>query len=203
VTRRIPQKRIDRFQAVKYHRVGASLLDSAEVLEAVAAEDDRFGNAIGIIAIHAAIAYADTLSIAYREVKSAAGDHRAAADVLRDALGPSADPAMINRFGALLARKDQVSYTGTFFGMDDAMRLLAESRTFCEWAEDLYARRPAVPGTKSQKSAEQDGTWRHTTVTLKPQNPEYAPIVITVEDEGELQVVAEFVRVVNGEVTGD
>jgi hypothetical protein len=143
MTRRTPRKRVDRFQAEKYRRVGASLLESATALETVAAEDDRFGNAIAILAIHAAIAYADALSIAYGEVKSGAGDHRAAADVLRDALGPSADSRMVGRFGAILASKDRVSYTGTHYTVDDATRLLAEARAFCGWAEELYARRPS------------------------------------------------------------
>lgn len=143
MTRRIPQKRVERFQAEKYRRVGASLLESAAALETVAEDDDRFGNAIAIVAIHAAIAYADALAIAYREVKSGAGDHRAAADLLRDALGPSADARMVTRFGAIVANKDRVAYTGTFFRMNEALRLLSEARVVCEWAEDLYARRPA------------------------------------------------------------
>jgi len=109
----------------------------------VSENDDRFGNAIAIVAIHAAIAYADMLSIAFREIKSGAGDHRAAADLLQSSLGPSADTRMVSRFGAIVATKDRVSYTGTFFKMDEALRLLADARSFCEWAEDLYARRPA------------------------------------------------------------
>ncbi|CAN5786330.1 hypothetical protein BH18ACI4_BH18ACI4_15550 [soil metagenome] len=42
----------------------------------------------------------------------------------------------------------------------------------------------------------QDGdSWRHAKITLKPVNPEFEPIVLTGADEGQLQVVAEFVEV--------
>ena len=40
--------------------------------------------------------------------------------------------------------------------------------------------------------------WRHARITLKPVNPDFAPIVLTGADEGQLQVVAEFVEVLGG-----
>jgi len=42
----------------------------------------------------------------------------------------------------------------------------------------------------------QDGdSWRHATITLKPTNPEFEPIVLADADEGEVAVVAELVEV--------
>ena len=42
----------------------------------------------------------------------------------------------------------------------------------------------------------QDGdSWRHTTITLKPTNPEFDPIVLADADEGDVAVVAELVEV--------
>ena len=38
--------------------------------------------------------------------------------------------------------------------------------------------------------------WRHTRITLTPTNPEYAPIVLTVDDEGAVRVVAELLEVI-------
>jgi SOS-response transcriptional repressor LexA len=40
--------------------------------------------------------------------------------------------------------------------------------------------------------------WRHARITLKPVNPDFAPIILTGADEGQLQVVAEFVEVLGG-----
>ena len=40
--------------------------------------------------------------------------------------------------------------------------------------------------------------WRHGTITLKPLNPTFEPIVLTGVDDGEFQVVAELVEVIGG-----
>jgi SOS-response transcriptional repressor LexA len=42
---------------------------------------------------------------------------------------------------------------------------------------------------ESEKAETADG-WRHIKITLKPKNPEFKPIEITAEDEGQVQVVA-------------
>lgn len=47
---------------------------------------------------------------------------------------------------------------------------------------------------ESEKAAEGD-SWRHERVTLKPLNPEFEPIVLGGDDEGELRVIAELVDV--------
>ena len=46
----------------------------------------------------------------------------------------------------------------------------------------------------SQKAKVGD-SWRHTRITLKPNNPDFGPIVLTGADEGELQVIAELIEV--------
>jgi SOS-response transcriptional repressor LexA len=45
----------------------------------------------------------------------------------------------------------------------------------------------------SEKTASADGAWRHVKVTLKPANTAFQPIVLTADDEGAVQVVAELV----------
>lgn len=59
------RRRVDKAQAVKYHRVGIALLQSATDLLNIAEEHDTYGNAIAIVVIHAAIAYTDALTIGY------------------------------------------------------------------------------------------------------------------------------------------
>lgn len=41
---------MDRSQAERYRRVAASLLASAQALEAIAVEGDPYGNAVGVVA---------------------------------------------------------------------------------------------------------------------------------------------------------
>ena len=54
--------------------------------------------------------------------------------------------------------------------------------------------RYTVKRYQSDKASDGDA-WRHTTITLKPLNRDFAPIVLTGAEEGQLQVVAEVVDV--------
>ena len=51
---------------------------------------------------------------------------------------------------------------------------------------------------ESEKVKDGD-SWRHTRIALKPVNPDFEPIVLTGAEEGELQVIAEFVEVLSFE----
>ncbi len=52
----------------------------------------------------------------------------------------------------------------------------------------------------SKKSGE-GSSWRHTKITLKPINPDFEPIVLTVSDDRDSQVIAEVVEVLNDHMT--
>ena len=52
----------------------------------------------------------------------------------------------------------------------------------------------------SEKSTAEDGTWRHVKVVLMPNNPDFASIELTVDDEGAVGVVAELVDVLGFDV---
>ena len=56
--------------------------------------------------------------------------------------------------------------------------------------------RYTVKRYESEKAQAGD-SWRHEKITLKPVNPDFKPIVLTGADEGELQVIAEFVEVLS------
>ena len=52
----------------------------------------------------------------------------------------------------------------------------------------------------SEKTREEGGaSWRHTRITLSPENPDFKPIVLTPEAEGDIQVVAQLVAVLGRE----
>lgn len=48
----------------------------------------------------------------------------------------------------------------------------------------------------SAKEGDGEGGWRHVRITLKPENRDFPPIELTVDDEGSVEVVAEFLEVV-------
>jgi type I restriction enzyme R subunit len=57
--------------------------------------------------------------------------------------------------------------------------------------------RYTVKRYESEKATHGDA-WRHEKITLKPVNPDFAPIVLTDAEEGQLQVIAELVEVLRG-----
>jgi hypothetical protein len=133
-------KREARGKASKYYAVGQALLRTARDLEALA--ELKYGNDLAIIAIHAAIAYTDALTTAYREVKSTDGDHRRAADLLVHALGRRADPDQIERLRSILDAKTHASYSGDYYSLAQGRGILRETEVFVAWAEDLFRNRP-------------------------------------------------------------
>ena len=50
----------------------------------------------------------------------------------------------------------------------------------------------------ASEKVREDDSWRHVKITLKPANPDFEPIVLSGADEGELQVIAELVEVLEG-----
>jgi len=55
--------------------------------------------------------------------------------------------------------------------------------------------RYTVKRYESQKTASDEGSWRHARITLRPVNSEFQPIVLTPQQSERLQVVAELVEV--------
>jgi hypothetical protein len=47
----------------------------------------------------------------------------------------------------------------------------------------------------SEKSESSDGAWQHERIVLEPLNRDFQPILFTREAEGDVQVVAELVKV--------
>lgn len=60
--------------------------------------------------------------------------------------------------------------------------------------------RYTVKRYESEKTAKGDA-WRHERITLKPNNPDFEPIVLTPKDDAELQVIAELVEVLTDPAT--
>jgi len=133
-------KREDRSRSPQYEQVGRSLLRTAEDLATMA--EAKYGNALAILAIHAAIAYTDALTVAYREMKSTDGDHAQAATLLVNALKNQVPPAEVKRLRRVLNTKSSVSYSGTYYTLAEGEGLLAEVRMYVAWAEGALRRAP-------------------------------------------------------------
>lgn len=127
-------KHEDRGRSGRYHGVGRALLHTARDLDSMG--EPKYGNGLAIIAVHAAIAYTDALTVAFREIKSTDGEHLQAADVLVHALGHRADAEAVRRLKRVLGAKSHASYSGNYHTLEDGRGLLRELERFAEWAED-------------------------------------------------------------------
>lgn len=132
--------RVGREQAARYVMVGEALHRTARDLAELA--EPKYGNGLAIVAIHAAIAYTDALTIAFREIKSTDGDHARAADVLLNALGSRAADAQLRRLRAILNAKSHISYSGSYYTIEDARGILEKAGEFIAWAKTVYEQRP-------------------------------------------------------------
>jgi hypothetical protein len=104
--------------------------------------EPRYGNGLAIVSVHAAIAYTDALTVAYREVKSVDGDHSRAAEVLVHALGQRADPAQVRRLRRVLNAKSEVSYSGSYYTLHEGREIFADVVCYGSWAEEMLLNRP-------------------------------------------------------------
>jgi len=136
--RKLATKRVDRDQAGAYLEKARGFLVDAETMVSLA---EFSGNGVSVVAVHAAIAFADAVGIRAREIKSTGGDHTDAIDVLQNALGrlTDADRAALRDLRYVLQRKDEVSYTANLVSSHDATLILSKLRSFANWAETRYS----------------------------------------------------------------
>lgn len=140
MVKRSRRKTVGRQQSGKYMTVARALRKSAADMSVIA--EDVHGNAIAIVAIHAAIGYADALCIAYGGFKSAEGEHERAVDALKHALGTRTDAKQVSKLLSIVKEKDTASYQGVYYTVAQARRLVRKLDVFAEWAETMYAQRP-------------------------------------------------------------
>ena len=71
--------------------------------------------------------------------------------------------------------------------------VLAQHRGFFD---DDNAGAYSIKEYSSEKSYNDDGSWQHESITLRPFNPAYEPIRIDAEDAESFAIIGEFVGVV-------
>ena len=98
-------------------------------------------------------------------------------------VGHSMEPAIPNGAYCLFA----TPVTGTRHGRTVLVQLR-------DALDPETGERYTVKRYESEKVREGD-SWRHSTITLKPLNPDYSPIVLSDVEEQGIQVIAEFVEV--------
>ena len=125
-----------------YRDSGRTFLAAAVLLSELATEEESYGTAIGLLAVHAAISHADSVSIAYGRRKSVAGNHASAEQLLVAVLGNDFPRTERRRFLQIISQKDAMAYRGDYVPLDEARQLRLLAQRFAQWAEGMLRSQP-------------------------------------------------------------
>jgi hypothetical protein len=126
---------VDRGGAGSYRKAAAQFM-----LAGGLAREHGYANAAGVLFVHAAIAYADAVSIHLLGQKSSAQDHQEVVQLLSEAAARQKDrDRAVGHLVRLIAEKNRVSYTGDSFRMHEVEALESHARRFQDWAEGRLA----------------------------------------------------------------
>ncbi len=105
---------------------------------AEAARAFEYWNAAGLLAVHAAIAYTDALTIHVGGVKCRGEDHMAAADLLREIvlMDDAGNKAAVHLL-RLLEQKNLVSYSGEIYAERDVETIWKHLERYRPWVLGL------------------------------------------------------------------
>ena len=124
---------IDRSKSANYKLVAKNFNQGAKL----ASNHDYF-NAAGVLMVHAAIAYADALTIKYVGAKSKGEDHHEVISLLEEVFPLNDDRRKsLNHLNAIIEHKNAVSYSGDVYDKKDIDQLWKHLERFKSWAITL------------------------------------------------------------------
>jgi hypothetical protein len=96
----------------------------------------QYYNAAGVLIVHAAIAYADAITIKRLGIKSRGDDHRELINLLQNTVGKeSENKTALNKLAKIIEQKNLVSYSGDVYEKKDIEGLRKLIERFKTWAE--------------------------------------------------------------------
>ncbi|MCJ7553005.1 MAG: hypothetical protein MUO34_03890 [Ignavibacteriaceae bacterium] len=133
MVKKTTRKTVDRTKAKNYKIVADNFYSGAEV-----AKDYEYWNAAGVLIVHSAIAYSDSISIKYGGVKCQGDDHNQTVTLLRELVASTDDnKKAILQLEKIIAHKNSVSYSGEVYETKDIAVLWKNINRFKLWAEAL------------------------------------------------------------------
>ena len=133
MTRTDRTQRVDPSRADAYAEVGRRLMQAGRVI--VEHGDARHATALAILAVHAAIAFADAAAIHAGGRKATAADHTATIRVLRAVFGSRLPAVIDTSLQRVLSEKDRFEYQGYLATMREAASMLKRAGEIGEWVE--------------------------------------------------------------------
>lgn len=122
---------VPRSKSADYAHVADSFYSGAEL-----AKEYEYWNAAGVLIVHAAIAYADAISIKFRGERSKGDDHMAAIEILRQIANSEAEAGkrVVRHFEEVISEKNRVSYEGEVYRQKEIDSLWKHLERFRAWA---------------------------------------------------------------------
>jgi len=135
MTRETKRIKVSKTQFSQYKKIADGFFEGA-------VNEKELGNwnSAGVLIIHAAIGYADAVTIKYGGVRSKGDDHQDIVRLLDNLLPQSeAKKSALNQLEKLIAHKTSVSYSGDVYDNKDIEKLFKHLERFKNWAEKQIA----------------------------------------------------------------
>jgi hypothetical protein len=101
----------------------------------------EYWTAAGVLIVHSAIAYADSLCIKLTGVKSTGEDHEDSVNLLEEAVAETNEKAKaINQLKRIIEEKTKVSYMGELYTSAQTRDMYKRLERFRNWANEILLR---------------------------------------------------------------
>ncbi|OGU29043.1 MAG: hypothetical protein A2057_05425 [Ignavibacteria bacterium GWA2_35_9] len=127
----VPRNRYKEYENVAEHFYEAAK-DSMEL---------EYWTAAGVLIVHSAIAYTDSLCIKLAGVKSIGEDHEEAVNLLENSVAEGEEKSKaINQLRRLIEEKTKVSYLGELYSTSQTKEMWKRLERFRKWAIEILMR---------------------------------------------------------------
>jgi hypothetical protein len=135
MAKRYRRKSVDRAKFREYQRVAEHFLEAAKL-----AMEGDYWTAAGVLIVHSAIAYSDTVAIKMSGQKSASESHEDAIVLLKSLIadGDQKTKAM-SQLSRIIEEKTRVSYMGEMYTPAQTRELWKRLGRFRAWVEGILA----------------------------------------------------------------
>jgi len=133
MTSRSPRKKIDSTRYIGFKEVAKNFHEGAKI-----ASEYSYYNAAGVLIVHSAIAYSDSVSIKNGGVKIQGDNHYEIISLLDDLISHSADKKKaLNQLKNIIDHKNKVSYSGDVYHKKDIDALWKHFERYKVWVDEL------------------------------------------------------------------
>ena len=133
MTSRSPRKKIDSTRYFDFKEVAKNFYEGAKI-----ASEYSYYNAAGVLIVHSAIAYSDSVSIKNGGVKIQGDNHYEIISLLDDLISHSADKKKaLNQLKIIIDHKNKVSYSGDVYHKKDIDALWKHFERYKAWVDEL------------------------------------------------------------------